>query len=309
MTAPATTADLPPATPRGRGPASVRRALLTWIYRRGRLQLGVLLLPPLAWLGLIYLGSLAILILTSLWHLNPEGRIVRDIGLVNFQTLLDPAKPYLGVTLHTLGMAVAVTIADFVLALPLAYYMARVASARTRNLLFIAILMPLWVSYLVRVYSWRLILAEEGPLAWVLGFFGAQGPGAIGDGPIWIVFTYIWLPFMILPIFAGLERIPDSLFEASADLGARGWTTFRRVVLPLGLPAVAAGSIFTFSLTLGDYITPTLFSGNQFIGNVVYNHVGVAGNYPFAAAFALFPVVIVAAYLLVVRRLGAFEAL
>jgi len=309
MTAPPTTGDLQPATPTGRRPRKLRHALLTWIYRRPGLQLGLLLVLPLGFLGLIYLGSLAILFLTSLWHLNPEGRIVRDIGLVNFQTLLDPAKPYIVVTARTLGMAVAVTVADFVLALPLAYYMARVASARMRNLLFIAILMPLWVSYLVRVYSWRVILAEEGPLNWLFGFVSVQGPGAIGDGPIWIVFTYIWLPFMILPIFAGLERIPDSLFEASADLGARGWTTFRRVVLPLGLPAVAAGSIFTFSLTLGDYITPTLFSGNQFIGNVVYNHVGVAGNYPFAAAFALFPVAIVAAYLLVVRRLGAFEAL
>jgi putative spermidine/putrescine transport system permease protein len=301
---------LPPAVPISeRTVPSLRRALLTWLYRRPRLQLTLLLAPPLAFLGVIYLGSLVILFLTSLWHIGPDGKIVREIGVVNFQTLLDPAKPYIGVTLHTLGMAVAVTLADFVLAFPLAYYMARVASSRTRNILFIAILMPLWVSYLVRVYSWRLILAEEGPLNWLLGFFNVQGPGAIGDGPIWVVFTYIWLPFMILPVFAGLERIPESLFEASADLGARGWTTFRRIVLPLAMPAVAAGSIFTFSLTLGDYITPTLFSGSQFIGNVVYNHVGVAGNYPFAAAFALVPVVIVGAYLLIVRRLGAFEAL
>ncbi len=307
MTATTGLSTPPTARPAPAG-ASLRRTLLTWLYRRGPLQLALLLGPPLAFLGLIYLGSLSVLFLTSLWRLEDQT-VVRDISLLNFQTLLDPARPYIGVTLHTLGMAVAVTLTDTVLAFPLAYYMARVASPRVRNLLFIAILMPLWVSYLVRVYSWRLILSEEGSLNWLLGLFGTQGPGAIGDGPIWIVFSYIWLPFMVLPVFAGLERIPDSLLEASGDLGARGWTTFRRVVLPLALPAVAAGSIFTFSLTLGDYITPTLFSGNQFIGNVVYSHVGVAGNYPFAAAFAIFPVVIVAIYLLVVRRLGAFEAL
>jgi putative spermidine/putrescine transport system permease protein len=306
MTASTTSPTLPTSPPAPR--SSVRRALLTWLYRRSRLQLILFLVPPIAFLGLIYLGSLTVLFLTSLWHV--DGRIVvRDLSLINFQTIFDPSKPYIGVTLHTLGMAVAVTITDAVLAFPLAYYMARVASPRTRNLLFIAVLMPLWVSYLVRVYSWRLILAEEGPLSWLLGFFGLSGPGAIGDGPIWIVFTYIWLPFMILPVFAGLERIPDSLLEASADLGGRGWTTLRRVVLPLALPALAAGSIFTFSLTLGDYITPTLFSGSQFIGNVVYSHVGVAGDYPFAAAMAVVPVVIVGVYLLIVRRLGAFDAL
>jgi len=287
---------------------SFRRRVLTWLYRRSTLQLVLFLAPPIAFLGLIYLGSLSVLFLTSLWHIEGQ-RVVRDLSLVNFQAILDPAKPYLGVTFRTMAMAIAVTVADTLLAFPLAYYMARVASPRVRNLLFIAVLMPLWVSYLVRVYSWRLILAEEGPLNWLLGFLGGAGPGAIGDIPIWIVFTYIWLPFMILPVFAGLERIPDSLLEASADLGGRGWTTFRRIVLPLAMPAVAAGSIFTFSLTLGDYITPTLFSGSQFIGNVVYAHVGVAGDYPFAAAMAVVPVVIVGAYLLIVRRLGAFEAL
>lgn len=298
--APSGPATLPRATP--------RRAVLTWLYRRPTLQLALFLLPPLAFLGLIYLGSLGLLFLTSLWHVEGQ-RVVRDLSLVNFQTILDPSNPYLGVTFRTLSLAVAVTVADGVLAFPLAYYMARVASPRMRNLLFIAVLMPLWVSYLVRVYSWRLILAEEGPLNWFLGFFGVSGPGAIGDLPILVVFTYIWLPFMILPVYAGLERIPESLLEASADLGGRGWTTFRRVVLPLALPAVAAGSIFTFSLTLGDYITPTLFSGSQFIGNVVYSNVGVAGDYPFAAAMAVVPVVIVGIYLLIVRRLGAFDAL
>jgi putative spermidine/putrescine transport system permease protein len=172
----------------------------------------------------------------------------------------------------------------------------------------IAILMPLWSSYLVKVYAWRIILQEDGLFNWLLSPFGLSGPG-FGDVATWLVFTYLWLPYMILPIYAGLERLPDSLLEASGDLGARGWRTFRRVVLPIAFPAVVAGSIFTFSLSLGDYITPTLVSNTQFIGNVVYDNIGVAGNLPFAAAFATVPVVVMVAYLLVARRLGAFRAL
>ena len=201
------------------------------------------------------------------------------------------------------------TLVDAVLAFPLAFFMARVASSRTRKALFIAVTLPLWISYLVRVYSWRVILSEGGFLNWVLGAVGLSGPGPLGDVPITLVFSYIWLPYMILPVYAGLERIPGSLLEASSDLGAHAWTTFRRVILPLALPGVVAGSIFTFSLTLGDYITPTIFSGDQFIGNIVYGHVGVSGNVPFAAAYATVPVLIMAAYLLAARRLGAFEAL
>jgi putative spermidine/putrescine transport system permease protein len=288
---------------------SLLRRVSAALYRRPRLVLGALLTPPVLWLVVIYLGSLALLFISSLWHLDPVNGIVRDPSLVNFQEVFSPDKPYLRVAQHTVGIAVIVTIADALLAFPLAYYMARVASPRTRSLLFIAATIPLWISYLVRVYSWRIILADGGFLDWALGGLGLKGPGPLGDVPIAIVFTYIWLPYMILPLYAGLERIPKSLLEASNDLGGRSWTTFRRVVLPLAFPGLVAGSIFTFSLTLGDYITPTLFSGEQFIGNVIYSNVGVAGNVPLAAAYALVPVAVVAVYLVFARRLGAFEAL
>jgi putative spermidine/putrescine transport system permease protein len=204
-------------------------------------------------------------------------------------------------------MASLVTITCAVLALPVAYYMARVASPRIRNALVVAVIVPLWASYLIKVYSWRLILAEQGILNWALAPFGLRGPG-FGDVAVWLVFTYLWLPYMILPVYAGLSRIPDSLFEASADLGARPWMTIRRIVLPLALPAIVAGSIFTFSLTLGDYIAPATVSTTIFIGNAIFSNFG-AGNFPLAAALSLVPLVIVLVYLLVARRLGAFEAL
>ena len=286
------------------------RRLSAALYRRPRLVLGALLTPPVLWLIAIYLGSLALLFLSSLWHLDPiTSRIVRDVSLANFQEVFSPDKPYLRVAQHTVGIAAIVTVADAVLAFPLAYFMARVASPRTRSILFIAATIPLWISYLVRVYSWRIILADGGFLDWALGGIGLKGPGALGDAPIAIVFTYIWLPYMVLPLYAGLERIPRSLLEASSDLGGRSWMTFRRIVFPLAVPGLVAGSIFTFSLTLGDYITPTLFSGEQFIGNVIYSNVGVAGNVPLAAAYAIIPVAVIAVYLVVARRLGAFEAL
>jgi putative spermidine/putrescine transport system permease protein len=183
-----------------------------------------------------------------------------------------------------------------------------VASPRARRGLIVAVLLPLWASYVVKVYAWRNILAQDGILNWMLRPIGLEGPG-FGSVAMWLVFTYLWLPYMILPIYAGLERIPDSLIDASYDLGASPFTTFRRVIFPLAFPAVVAGSIFTFSLTLGDYITPTLVSADQFIGNVIYNNVGVANNLPFAAAYATVPMVIMVAYLLVARRLGAFESL
>jgi putative spermidine/putrescine transport system permease protein len=286
------------------------RRLSGALYRRPRLVLGALLAPPVVWLVVIYLGSLALMFVSSLWRLDPTTTaIVREPSLANFQDVLNPDKPYLRVAQHTVGIALIVTVVDALLAFPLAYYMARVASPRTRRILFITATLPLWVSYLVRVYSWRVILADDGFLNWALGFVGLRGPGALGDVPIAIVFSYIWLPYMILPLYAGLERIPSSLMEASSDLGGKAWTTFRRVVMPLAFPGLVAGSIFTFSLTLGDYITPTLFSGEQFIGNVVYGHVGVSGNIPFAAAYAVVPVVVIGIYLLLARRLGAFEAL
>jgi putative spermidine/putrescine transport system permease protein len=201
-----------------------------------------------------------------------------------------------------------VTVTDALLAFPIAFYMAKVASPRVRALLVVAVVMPLWSSYLVKVYAWRIILAEDGILNWALGPFGLSGPG-FGNVATWLVFSYLWLPFMVLPIYAGLERIPNSLLDASGDLGAGAGKTFRRVILPMAWPAVVAGSIFTFSLTLGDYITPQIVSSTQFIGNVVYTNVGVANNLPLAAAFATVPVVIMILYLLGARRLGAFESL
>jgi putative spermidine/putrescine transport system permease protein len=203
-------------------------------------------------------------------------------------------------------MAVLVTLADVVLAFPIAYYMARVASPRTRNLLVIAVLMPLWANYLVKAYAWRTILSENGVINWLLDPFGISFDGYSTVG-LWLVFTYLWLPFMVLPVYAGLERIPSSLLEASADLGGRSLTTFRRVILPLAFPAVVAGSIFTFSLTLGDYIAPGLITNEQFIGTVIYNIRGQA--LPTAAAYAFVPIVVVIAYLLVARKLKAFESL
>ena len=205
-------------------------------------------------------------------------------------------------------MAALVTITDALIAFPFAYYMARIANPRTRTLLFVLVLLPMFSSYLARIYAWRLILSQNGVLNWVLAPFGLQGPGYSIEA-VWIVESYLWLPYMIIPIYAGLDRIPGSLLEASADLGGRAGNTFRRVILPLTLPAVVAGAIFTFSLTLGDYITPTLVSNTKFIGNVVYDLVGVAGNQPLAAAYAMVPVTIMLIFLLVARRLGAFEAI
>jgi putative spermidine/putrescine transport system permease protein len=299
-------------TVEGRAEAPAReppgRRLSAFVYRRPRLQLGLLLTAPLGWLIAVYLGSLVVLFVAAFWRLDPfTAEVVHDYGFQNFQLLWEN-DVYRTITTRTVVIAAAVTVTDAVLAFPIAFYLAKVASRRSRNLLLVALTMPLWASYLVKVYAWRLILQEDGVLNWALDPFGLHGPG-FGNVAMWLVFTYLWLPFMIIPIYAGLQRIPDSLLEASSDLGAKGTRTFRSVVLPIALPAVAAGSIFTFSLTLGDYITPRLVSNNQFIGNVVYDNVGVANNLPLAAAFATVPVVIMIAYLLVARRLGAFESL
>jgi putative spermidine/putrescine transport system permease protein len=261
-----------------------------------------------AWLVVAYLGSLAVLFVAAFWRLDEfSGKVVHDYGFSNFQTLAQ-GHVYREIVLRTVAIAAAVTVTDALLAFPIAFTMAKLARPRTRALLVIAVLMPLWSSYLVKVYAWRVILQEDGILNWVLGPLGLSGPG-FGNVATWIVFSYLWLPYMVLPIYAGLERIPPSLLDASGDLGARPGPTFRRVILPMALPAVVAGSIFTFSLTLGDYITPRLVSSTQFIGNVVYDNVGVANNLPLAAAFATVPVVIMVLYLLGARRLGAFDSL
>jgi putative spermidine/putrescine transport system permease protein len=289
-------------------PSSAARRLAAALYRRPRAQLAILLSAPLGWLLIAYVGALALLFVSAFWRLDPfSGDIVTEPTLQNFEELLS-TEIYRTVALRTVGFAALVTITDVVLAFPIAYFMARVASPRTRALLVVSILLPLWSGYLVKVYAWRLILSEEGVLNWVLAPFGLKGPG-YGEVAVWLVMSYLWLPYMIIPVFAGLERIPNSLIEASGDLGARASMTFRRVILPLAFPAVVAGSIFTFSLTLGDYITPTLVSGTQFLGNVIYSNVGVAGNQPLAAAYAFVPALVMSVYLLVARRLGAFEAL
>ncbi len=230
--------------------------------------------------------------------------------LANFNQLF--TYPYPTIILRTVEMAAIVTVTDAAIALPFAYYMARVASPRTRRLLFTAVLLPLWASYLARVYAWIVILQKGGTLSWTTSNLGL---GAVNIGytntAMWIVFSYIWLPFMIVPLYGALERIPDSLLEASGDLGAHGWRTLRTVVLPLALPGIVAGSIFTFSLTLGDFITPILVggAGSNFIGNIIYNNIGTANDLPFAAMLAFVPIVIMTVYLLGARALGAFESL
>lgn len=287
---------------------SAGRRLADLLHGHRRVQVGLLLAGPLGWLLIAYLGSLAVLFVAAFWSLDDfSGQIVHSYSFDNFKTLWD-GHVYHEIVVRTVGVAAAVTVTDAILAFPIAFYMAKVATPRTRAGLAVAVLMPLWASYLVKVYAWRTILNEDGILNWALHPLGAKGPG-YGVVATWLVFSYLWLPYMILPIYAGLERIPNSLLDASGDLGGKPGVTFRRVVLPMAFPAVVAGSIFTFSLTLGDYITPQLVSSKQFIGNVVYANVGVANNLPLAAAFATVPVVVMIVYLLVARRLGAFDQL
>jgi putative spermidine/putrescine transport system permease protein len=293
----------PLASPEATGPG---RRLSTYLYERPRLRLWLLLGLPLAWLVIVYFGSLLVLLLSAFWDTDPfTAEIIHTFTLENFQRIIE-TPVYRDVAIRTITMALAVTVADIVLAFPIAYYMARVASPRVRDLLVIAVLMPLWANYLVKAYAWRTILSEGGVINWAIGPLGIVFDGFSPVG-LWLVFTYLWLPFMILPIFAGLERIPGSLLEASSDLGGRSFTTFRRVTLPLAFPAVVAGSIFTFSLTLGDYIAPGLITSEQFIGTVIYNIRGQA--LPTAAAYSLVPIIVVVGYLLLARRLKAFESL
>ena len=289
------------------------RLRLSGFFWRHRWAKGLLLLaPPLLAFGLVYLASLAALFISSFWTVNSFTTDIEHIwNLDNFRTLID-SSAYRTIALRTIGIAAAVTLADAVLAFPFAYFMARVASSRSRAFLFVAVLLPLWSSYLVRVYIWRLILNQDGVLNWFLNKLGLPDQHlAYTNFAVWLIFSYVWLPFMILPVYGALERIPHSFIEASRDLGAGGFATFRRVVLPLALPGVIAGSIFTFSLTLGDYVTPLLAGGSssQFIGNVVYSSVGISNNVPFAAAFATVPLIVMGVYLTIARRLGAFEAM
>ena len=296
--------------PRPKGGGAVPFQAFLW--RFSWLRPLLLLTPPLAWFVLVYFASLVLLLITAFWSIDPfTTQIVQEWNTNNFRIILTEPT-YRTIIGRTAGLAALVTVTDVVLAFPFAYYMAKVASRRTQTLLFAAVLLPLWASYLARVYAWILILNHSGLLNWSLQSIGLPAAN-IGytNTAMWIVFSYIWLPFMIIPTYAALERVPDSLLEAAADLGARRWRAVKDVVLPLALPGVVAGSIFTFSLTLGDYITPILVggAGSIFIGNVVYSNVGIANNVPFAAALATVPVAIMAVYLLTAQRLGAFEAL
>jgi putative spermidine/putrescine transport system permease protein len=282
---------------------------MTWLHPRRGLQLRLLLAGPIGWLGVVYLGALLILLLNAFWTKDSfTGRVEPFSWTLDAFESLVTVEVYRTIAVRTVVMALLVTVTDALIAFPIAYYMARIASARTRGLLVIAVLMPLWAAYLAKVYAWRTIIQGKGPLEWVLAPFGIAGPGLDEIANTWIVLSYLWLPYMILPIYASLERIPGSLLEASADLGGRAGSTFRRVILPLAFPGVVAGSIFTFSLTLGDYITPDLVSDTKFIGNVIYDNSSL-GSLPLAAAYSLLPVAIMIVYLLVARRLGAFESL
>jgi len=303
-----------------RGPL---RRFSNFLYRRPKLTLALLLLPPMLWLGVVYLGSLAALLAQSMFSVDDfSGLTVYQPTFKTYGELFRPAS--LDIILRTVVMAASVTLGCAVIGFPLAYYMARFAGLRAKAVFYLAVMLPLWSNYLVRVYSWKLILAKEGVITWLFGLVGLDGlldwilALPVVGGPslsasyigMWVVFMYIWLPYMILPVEAALERVPRSLIEASADLGAHPRQTFRNVILPLAVPGIAAGSIFTFSLTLGDYIIPNLIGNSRpFIGMVVYSYQGTAGNIPGAAAFTLVPILVMALYLAAAKRLGAFDAL
>jgi putative spermidine/putrescine transport system permease protein len=309
---------------KGRKPRSFLRSLSTFLFNHPNLTLILLLSLPLAWLVVVYLGSISAMLVQSFFYLDTGGfavKVVREFSFNTYQQLF--TLSHFDIILRTASMAAAVSLMCALIAFPLAYYMARYASYRVKGLLYLAVMLPLWSSYLVRVYSWKLILANEGIINW---FFNTLGLKSVLDwilslpfgGPslsfsylgMFLVFVYIWLPYMILPINAALERVPKSVIEASSDLGARPSYTFRTVILPLAFPGVIAGSIFTFSLTLGDYIIPTIIgNSSRFIGNAVYEHYGTSGNIPLAAALTVVPIVIMGIYLMIARRLGAFDAL
>jgi putative spermidine/putrescine transport system permease protein len=297
--------------------------LSTGLYLRPRLALLLLLLPPLLWLGIVYMGSLLALLIQSFFSVDDfSGLVVYQPTLKTYAELLNPAN--IAIIFRTVAMAASVTLGCAIIGFPLAYFMARFAGLRTKAIFYLAVMVPLWSNYLVRVYSWKMILAKEGVVTWLFNLVGLGGlldwilDLPVIGGPslsasfigMWIVFMYIWLPYMILPIEAALERVPRSFIEASADLGARPRSTFRHVILPLAVPGIAAGSIFTFSLTLGDYIIPNVIGNSRpFIGMVVYIYQGTAGNIPLAAAFTMVPILVMALYLAGAKRLGAFDAL
>ncbi|WP_353111294.1 ABC transporter permease [Microbacterium sp.] len=304
--APAKTPPRSPLPNRRRTPARRGSAFLS-AHPRARLSL--LLSAPLFWLGAVYVVALALLLVTAFWKTDTyTGQIRTEFTLDNVITVVTDAF-YQGITLRTVGIALAVTAIDVALALPIAYFMAMVASPALQRTLVVLVLTPLWASYLVKAFAWRSVLSSDGILEWLLRPLGGHSPG-YGIPATIITLAYLWLPYVILPIYAGLERVPGSLLEASGDLGGRGWTTLRLVVLPLALPAIIAGTIFSFSLSLGDYITIGIVGGgSQMLGTLVYQDIGAANNLPLAAAIALIPIVIIFGYLFLVRRTGALDNL
>ena len=283
--------------------------LSAFFFRHPRLKLTTLLGPPMLWFVLIYLGALAVLLVNAFWRVDVfSGEIVHQWTATNFQTLLHESV-YRTITIRTLVIAAGVSLADIVLSFPLAYYAARIATSRMRNVLLVLVVLPLWANYLVRVFAWKLILSPGGFLEWMTAKLGFTISLTNSNWAIFLTFVYLWLPFTLLPIYGAMERVPDSYLEASSDLGGRGWMTFRRVLFPLILPGIIAGSIFSFALTLGDYIVPSLVGKTQVIGSVIYQSTGVANNVPFAAAYAFVPLAIMAVYLVLAKRAGAFEAI
>jgi len=301
----------------------VARALSNLLYRRSTLRLLLLLAPPLLWFGVVYLGSLLALLAQSFYTFDDfTMEVTPELSWASYTALLDDANA--DIILRTVGMAASVTIASALLAFPIAYYVARYTEGLRKGLFYVAIMLPMWASYIVKAYAWTVILTKGGIFYWLIGKLGLTGAlewllelPYVGGTSLstsnlgrFLVFTYVWLPFMILPIQAAIERVPPQLLQASADLGARPAQTFRTVILPLAFPGVVAGSIFTFSLTLGDYIIPQLVGPpGLFIGSMVYTQQGSIGNLPMAAAFTVVPIVIVGLYLAIARRLGAFDAL
>jgi putative spermidine/putrescine transport system permease protein len=300
-----------------------QRRIANFLYHRPNLLLLLLLGLPLLWFGGVYLGSLMTLLVQSFFHLDDfTGQVVHELTFSTYGALFTESN--LRIVLRTVTMAIAVSLTTIIVAFPLAYYMASYASPSVKSALYLAVVLPLWANYLVRVYAWKLILAKEGVLNWLIHFLHLDGllkvllslPGIGGSSlsvsaiGMFLTFVYLWLPYMILPMEAALERVPRSLMEASADLGGKPWETFRYVLLPLAFPGVVAGSIFTFSLTLGDFITPSVLGNSSpFIGQAVYVQQGTAGNVPLAAAFTVVPIAIMLVYLLIAKRLGAFDAL
>lgn len=296
-----------PSVPRP--PRTPARAASVFLSTHPRTRLALLLSAPLFWLGIVYIVALVLLLVTAFWSVDSfTGDITTEFTLDNIIEVLTGSL-YQTVTVRTVGVALAVTLIDVVLALPIAFFMAKVATPRMRRVLLIMVLTPLWASYLVKAYAWRSVLSQDGILEWLVAPFGGETIG-YGLPATIITLSYLWLPYVILPIYAGLERVPDSLLEASADLGGRTWPTLRHVVFPLVLPAIIAGTIFSFSLSLGDYITVNIVGGaNQMLGNLVYTNVGAANNLPLASAIALIPIVIIFGYLFLVRRTGALDNL